>query len=284
MSPIAIWNVASRRGLLAVAAASATLRYTGWRFFCPVCGGHFRKMLPYNATYSIRRIKTDHYTRNATCPYCHSIIRHRFLVQYIRQKTDLLSRPQRILHFAPEANISKLLRVCATEYITADIDPAGYPGAIFVDMTDIPFPPCSFDVVIQSHVLNEIEDDQKAIAEVYRVLKPNGHALIAVPIYGEGTFEDKSLSNEAREAEYGRRNARRLYGLDLEARLRRVGFAVTIARTESLKGNFVDRSANSPHMQSDRFLFDCRKHCSNVSLVRPKQPARPIRAGQLNYS
>lgn len=46
---------------------------------------------------------------------------------------------------------------------------------------DIPFPDHSFDVVQSTQVLEHIVDHAKAAAELSRVLKPGGHAIITVP-------------------------------------------------------------------------------------------------------
>lgn len=45
----------------------------------------------------------------------------------------------------------------------------------------LPYPSASFDAVILSEILEHIEDDQAALREVYRVLKPNGVVVITVP-------------------------------------------------------------------------------------------------------
>ena len=39
-----------------------------------------------------------------------------------------------------------------------------------------------FDIILCSHVLEHIENDRKALSEIFRVLKPNGFAIIMVPI------------------------------------------------------------------------------------------------------
>jgi ubiquinone/menaquinone biosynthesis C-methylase UbiE len=45
----------------------------------------------------------------------------------------------------------------------------------------LPYPDESFDAVILSEILEHIEDDQAALQEVYRVLKPKGVVVITVP-------------------------------------------------------------------------------------------------------
>jgi SAM-dependent methyltransferase len=52
---------------------------------------------------------------------------------------------------------------------------------IVADGTHLPIPPNTIDHVICSEVLEHVEDDQAAIAELARVLRPGGLVLITVP-------------------------------------------------------------------------------------------------------
>ena len=100
------------------------------------------------------------------------------------------------------------------------------------------FPLCSktFDWVICNHVLEHIEDDQQAMGEIYRVLKPGGSAVLQVPISPalEKTFEDKTIqSPEQREQHFGQRDHVRIYGLDYVQRLEEAGFKVNRQKIKS---------------------------------------------------
>jgi len=44
---------------------------------------------------------------------------------------------------------------------------------------DIPFPDERFDTVLLSTVLSYVKDDQKAVREAYRILKPGGHIVVS---------------------------------------------------------------------------------------------------------
>lgn len=46
---------------------------------------------------------------------------------------------------------------------------------------ELPYPSNYFDAVIASEILEHIEDDTRALREIYRVLKPNGVVAITVP-------------------------------------------------------------------------------------------------------
>jgi ubiquinone/menaquinone biosynthesis C-methylase UbiE len=50
-------------------------------------------------------------------------------------------------------------------------------------ITSLPFEDAFFDKVICSEVLEHIPDDKKALAELYRVLKPGGILAVSVPSY-----------------------------------------------------------------------------------------------------
>jgi SAM-dependent methyltransferase len=56
------------------------------------------------------------------------------------------------------------------------------------DLTACPLPPAGLDAVVLLNVLEHIEDDRKALAEVFRILKPGGVAVIEVPA-GPGIYD-----------------------------------------------------------------------------------------------
>ena len=60
----------------------------------------------------------------------------------------------------------------------------GYQRSDFGIADDVllPYPDEYFDVVIASHVVEHAEDDRKLLAEIQRVLKPDGVAVILIPI------------------------------------------------------------------------------------------------------
>ena len=63
------------------------------------------------------------------------------------------------------------------------------------DLTKLSFKDNVFDAILCYHVLEHIEDDKKAISELFRVLKPNGWAILQTPIDEdrEHTFEDFTM-------------------------------------------------------------------------------------------
>lgn len=109
-------------------------------------------------------------------------------------------------------------------YVTADLqNPADFQW----DITAIPQPDASFDVIYCSHVLEHVYEDRKAMSEFYRVLKPGGWAVLNVPITDEVTFEDPSVTDPAERLRvFGQKDHVRRYGPDYVDRLREAGFQV----------------------------------------------------------
>jgi SAM-dependent methyltransferase len=170
--------------------------------------------------------------RPVRCPRCHSIDRERTVFIFLKQRTNLFRDRLRVLHFAPEPNLRKILRTAPNvDYVTADV----YPGRADeqIDITDIPYQDNSFDVVLCVHVLEHVRDDHKALSEILRVLKPGGWALPLVPVKGiPNTLQEPLSTPEQRLAAYGQSDHVRQYGLDYENRLVAAGFYVKITRFE----------------------------------------------------
>lgn len=149
------------------------------RFHCPVCSfrGPFKDD---KATSGTRKF--------ARCPSCGALERHRLqhlVIDKLRADHDF--KNARFLHFAPEDFFRGLFGESFSSYVTADLDRPDVDLAI--DITTIPFNNESVDIVFASHVLEHVERDDLAIAEIHRVLKPGGFAVLPVPIVAELTIE-----------------------------------------------------------------------------------------------
>ena len=136
----------------------------------------------------------------------------------------------RLLHIAPEKNLQKALKAFSKiKYISGDLNPLVADRKI--DITDINFENNYFDFIICNHVLEHIVDDRKAMRELFRVLKPEGFAILQVPISknAKETFEDFSIIlPEKKERYFGQKDHVRIYGKDYKNRLESVGFKVVL--------------------------------------------------------
>lgn len=151
----------------------------GPAFTCPCCEYQGR-FLAYGRSEG-RRL-------NAQCPQCGALERHRLQFCVLKEVLggDML-RDKRVLHFAPEKIIAKYLRPRAGEYVGADLYPS--EDQVRADMRDLQFEDASFDLIYASHVLEHVDDDASALAEVRRVLRPGGMAILPVPIVADKTVE-----------------------------------------------------------------------------------------------
>lgn len=235
------------------------IRYQGDALHCPVCDRGFARFRDMHASYSLRGATVNHDTANCYCPACGSNIRHRLLAQaYPAWSAQLPTRP-RLLHFAPEPGLAAFFRGRGVDYVAADLE--AQPGTTTrkLDMTAIDLPDQSFDAVIAVHVLEHIERDRAAMSELHRILRPGGMAFIQVPTYGDLTYEDPTLDAAGRERMFGIAGHVRMYGTDIASRLDAAGFSTVTLSLDDVAGNYIDRSVRSPHVDSSRYVFVCRK-------------------------
>ena len=127
-----------------------------------------------------------------------------------------------------------------------------------MDLTALKLEDQSKTLVFCSHVLEHIPDDLKAMSEIFRVLKPDGIAIIQVPIWQEKTYEDFSLtSKEERLKAFFQEDHVRIYGVDIQERLESVGFHVEIKTVDLLPVELIDKYSLS--FKSTKEVFICRK-------------------------
>lgn len=193
--------------------------YSGNNVECPISGKTYRKFLPYG------RINAR---ENALCPSSQSLERHRLMWLYLKEKTDFFTAKHHLLHIAPEnCFIDIFEKMPNLTYITADLDSP--LAKVKMDVHQIPFPDNHFDIVFCNHVMEHVEDDIKAMSEIFRVLSPNGWAIIQSPVENNRaiTYEDKSITSaNEREKAFGQADHVRVFGNDYAKRLEKAGFTV----------------------------------------------------------
>ena len=190
----------------------------GNKYTDPIDNKSFRKFLPYG--YEIQR-------QNVLSPSTLSLERHRLLWLYLTNETNFFTSKKKVLHMAPEQCFLSRFKKLNHEYITADIDS---PIAdVKADIVNLPFNDNSFDVVFCNHVLEHIQDDTKAMKELFRVMKKGGMGVFQVPqdLNRDVTFEDNSITDPKERAKiFGQYDHVRVYGRDYFDKLRSVGFKV----------------------------------------------------------
>jgi SAM-dependent methyltransferase len=164
--------------------------------------------------------------RDARCPGCGSLERHRLLKLWFDANLDRL-RGGRALHFAPEPSIVKMFKPAAGAYVTADIVEGRADKTLNIENMSGEAAG-SYDWILCSHVLEHV-DDSKALAEMHRILKPGGLLIVMIPIV-EGwpdSYENPEVTSRAdRERFFGQNDHVRYYGEDVRRRITAAGFAL----------------------------------------------------------
>ena len=190
----------------------------GNKYTDPIDNKSFRKFLPYG--YEVQR-------QNVLSPSTLSLERHRLLWLYLTNETNFFTSKKKVLHMAPEQCFLTRFRKLDHDYVTADIDS---PIAdVTADIINLPFNDNSFDVIFCNHVLEHVQDDTRAMKELFRVMKKGGMGIFQVPqdLNRNVTFEDNSITNPKERAKiFGQYDHVRVYGKDYFDKLRSIGFEV----------------------------------------------------------
>lgn len=262
----------------------------GWlaprRYLCVVCDRMVGGFLPYRSGRSslsgamrlleLNGSDLDHFE----CPRCGATDRLRHLKLYLEAE-DLLARMKgcRVLHFAPEKKLVEMIRrSLPAEYVLADLEPPS-PEIVRVDITKMPFPNAAFDFLIANHVLEHVDDLAAALAEIERVLAPNGLAILQTPysLVLTGTFEDPGIcTDEARLELYGQEDHVRLFGNDIVEQMTRLSGLRSCMRTHAEVLPAIDARKYGVNPLEPFFLF--RKGLSGNAGVRSGTTSRACAA------
>lgn len=182
---------------------------------CPICGFHGR----FVAGGEVMRFESS-------CPRCRSFERHRLFAIAV-QRGVVSFHDADVLHFAPDAFASKFIDGDEPRsHLTCDVKPGR--AAIVLNIENLELDSDSFDRIVCSHVLEHV-DDRAALAQLFRVLRPGGLAILMVPIV-EGwaqSYEDAEITSERKRVlHFGQRDHVRYYGWDFRDRIKEAGFAL----------------------------------------------------------
>ena len=214
---------------------------------CIICGHRVGRFIPYkdgkqapSLPVALGIIGSD--TFNFECPWCGAHDRERHLLMYMNATGLFDELPSKsLLHFAPERRLSKL--IAAKEpviYIKCDLAPQE-SDVKEVDILAIPYKNKTFDLVIANHVLEHVSDDIQALREIFRVLKPGGHAILQTPycLKLHSTWSDEGIDNShARLMAYGQEDHVRLFGRDIFVRIQSVGLTPQVHHHKELLSRF----------------------------------------------
>lgn len=220
--------------------------FSGNEYYCPVCSSHLRDFPPLFRPY------------HRWCPVCKSLARHRFVWIYFQQaKLPTHGKNLRILHIAPEEAIRDLFHsIPGAHYISGDLNDKN--AMVKMDICAINYPENSFDLIFCSHVLEHVGDDRQALREFHRVLSPEGQLMLMVPLLGEKTIQDLSVTNPVeRERLFGQLDHVRAYGSDFVEIVSSEGFKVETLRPSDFA---TDETIRRQQLDVQDRLFVCKKN------------------------
>jgi SAM-dependent methyltransferase len=233
------------RFVAAAVARAARVAHSVGRLHCPVCDkpvlrfqpmpeSFFRTLREAGWPHPLERFETLNLAAY-TCPRCGSTDRERLIALYLNEHLARQREPIAVLDIAPYPPLAGFIRRAIGDrggdgrYRSADLYMAGVDDRI--DICDMSiYSDQSFDLVLCSHVLEHVPDDCKAMAELFRVLRPGGRALVLVPIVLglQATDEDPAVTDpRERRRRFAQDDHVRQYAKDdFTGRLAGAGFRV----------------------------------------------------------
>ena len=151
--------------LTAAVGTVAAVALRGDRVSCPCCGARLRRFIPYPSLY---------------CPRCGAYERHRLLALQLREHPELLAPPLRLLQVSPDRPLERLVSRPGIERTSIDID--NPQVELEMDVRELTFADASFDAALALHVLCEVDERDRALAQLHRVLGDGGRAILQGPI------------------------------------------------------------------------------------------------------
>lgn len=156
--------------------------------------------------------------RDARCPNCGSMERHRAMIQTL-QDDPFVKPGMRLLDVGGIKPFRKLFEDRGVHYVSLSL---GDPAMVCMDVQRMGFSDESFDLILDSHVLEYVSDYRCALAELWRVLRSGGRMLLT-EAYVRGQPETLEFGEPNPAATFMVRH----FGEDLFDFLRAEGFAVS---------------------------------------------------------
>jgi SAM-dependent methyltransferase len=152
---------------------------------------------------------------NYSCPVCDASDRDRLYALYFKKELPKVDLEFRLLDVAPSGSLRNFIQAKYPyiNYRSADLLMSGTDDCVDITKMDI-YEDNIFDFLICSHVLEHVQNDRKAIAELYRVLKVGGKGIVMVPIMLslEKDYENPGITTpEGRWKHFGQDDHVRMY-------------------------------------------------------------------------
>ena len=170
------------------------------------------------------------HSESALCPVCGSISRDRFLYWCWVRRTAY-DPAAVVLETSPRMGEPYRRRMAErVDYTASDYDESAHRAMLRLDLQDIALPDASVDVVLTPHVLEHVPHTDRALDELFRVLRPGGRVFLQVPL-------PQAVTGVPAEPEYhgDRTLVHFRFGWDLADQVRAAGFACDTLVTSELR-------------------------------------------------
>ncbi|MBI4882972.1 MAG: class I SAM-dependent methyltransferase [Actinobacteria bacterium] len=196
------------------------------------------------------------HVESAICPVCSSSGRDRFLLWCAGRDDAVTLRSTRVLETSPRlgADYRAMMRH-HFKYRASDYDQSAHRGDIRIDLQRIELPDASIDLLLTPHVLEHVPDTATALAEIHRVLAPNGRMYLQVPMV-------RGKTSAPTEPEFHADNTPVFwnFGWDLTGMLRTAGFETQVLVTAGFARLLTGETEPPPPDPHDFDVADLIKH------------------------
>jgi SAM-dependent methyltransferase len=232
----------------------------GGRVRCNICGWYGD------------RFEGVAHSESAKCFGCLSIARDRFLYQCWTRRVPYTAS-SRVLETSPRLGEDYRSRMGSlVDYVASDYDDRAHRAHIHLDFQQMDLPSESLDAILTAHVLEHVPDTDRALSEIYRVLKPGGVALVAVPVP-----QARTVSPSEPEYHGDRTLVYWRFGLDLTERFRSHGFSTVVLVTDDFIRRMKSQErwgVDAPEVHADDLLSAADTYLEDMVSVASDRESR----------